>query len=90
MQVLGVDHDDREGHDHGDLAEQEHDLEHAVHPGAQRVQPVPHDLGRERTVLIREHAGVDLRPPVEQQRRDHQEDHPQDNPGSPGVRAEEP
>ncbi len=39
---------------------------------------------------VREVAGVDLRAAVEQQRPHHVEDHEQDEPGGPEVRAEEP
>ena len=90
VQVLGVDHDHRERHDHGDLGQDEHHLQHAVHPVAQRGQPVPDDLGGERAVRVGEHPGVDLRAPVDQQRGDDQEDHPEHDPGGAGVRAEEP
>ena len=90
MQVLGIHHHHREGHDHCDLGQDEHRLQHAVDPVPQRRQPVPHDLRRERPVRVREHPGVDLRPPVEQQRGDDQEDHPQHDPRGPGMRPEEP
>ena len=73
-----------------DLGQDEHHLQHAVDPVPQRVQPVPDDLGGERAVRVGEHPGVDLRAPVEQQRRDDQEDHAEDDPGGAGVRAEEP
>ena len=55
---------------HGDLRQDEHHLQDAVHPVAQRVQPVPDDPGGERPgVRVGEHAGVDLRAAVEQQGR---------------------
>ena len=65
-------------------------LDRAVRPGAQRVQPVADDLRGERAVGIGEVAGVDLRAAVQQQRRDHQEDAEQYEPGGAGVRAGEP
>ena len=89
VQVLGVHHDDREGHDDGDLSQQEHRLQDAVHAGAQRSQPVADDLAGERAVGVGEVAGVDLGAAVEQQGGDDQEDHAQDQPRGPGVRAEE-
>ena len=64
-----------EHEDDRDLPKEEYHLEHAVHPVAERRQPVPHDLRGERAVGVGEHAGVDLRAPVQQQRHDHQEDH---------------
>ena len=39
---------------------------------------------------VGEHARVNLRAPVQQQRRDHTEDHAEHDPCGPGVRAEKP
>ena len=90
VQVLGVDHDDGEGHDHADLGQEEDHLQDAVDAVAQRVQPVADDLARERAVGVGEHAGVDLRAAVQQQGGDDQEDHAEHDPGGAGVGAEEP
>ena len=51
---------------------------------------LPTSMRGERPVVVGEHPGVDLRPAVEQQRGDDQEDHGQDQPGGAGVGAEEP
>ena len=77
-------------HHHRDLGQDEHHLQNRVHLVTQGRQPVPDDLGRERPMRIREHPGVDLRPPVQQQRRDDTEDHPQHDPRRAGMRPEEP
>ena len=85
VQVLGVDHDDREREHHRHLREQEGRLYPVV------VRPVAeqprYGVGRERRLALapREVAGVVLRAAVDEQRDDHQRDHPEDHPGSPGV-----
>jgi hypothetical protein len=65
-------------------------LDDHVHAGAERGEPVPDDLGRERAVGVGEVSGVDLRAPVQQQCRDHQEYPQQYEPGGAGVRPGEP
>jgi hypothetical protein len=56
----------------------------------ERVQPVPDDLRGERAAGVGEVPRVDLRAAVQQQRRDHEEDHQQHEPRSAGVRPGEP
>ena len=91
VQVLGVGHDHQERQHDAELREDEDDLEHAVDPVAQGVQDLRDHPGRERPgVRVREHAGVLLRAPVDQQRDDDRGDHAEHHPGGAGVRAEEP
>ena len=92
VQVLGVDHDHRERHDHAELGQQEHHLQHAVDPGAQRVQDLRHDPRREGPgVRVGEDAGVDAaRRGTAARSAMTTEDHAQHDPGGAGVRAEEP
>jgi hypothetical protein len=91
VQMLGVHHDDREGHDDGDLGQEEDHLQDAVHACAQRVQDLRDDPGRERPgVRVGEDTAVLLRAAVQEQGHDDGGDHAQDDPGGAGVRAEEP
>ena len=80
----------QERHDHPDLGHDEGRLQHRVRAVAQGVQPVPDELRGERRVRVGEYPGIDLRAPVQQQRHDDQEDHAQDQPRRPGMRAVEP
>ena len=75
VQVLGVHHDDRKARTTASCARRNTTSSTLFTPVAERRQPVPDDLRGERAVVVGEHAGVDLRAPVQQQRRDDQEDH---------------
>ena len=90
VQVLGVGDEHPEAEDDRELGQDEHRLQHAIDPAAQGVQPVPDDLRGERAVRVREHPGVDLRPAVQQQGSDNEENSRQDEPGRAGVAAGEP
>ena len=91
VQVLGVGDDHQERQHDPELGQDEHRLQDAVDPVAEGVQRPGDHPGRERPGRrVGEHPGVDLRPAVEQERGDDQEDHAEDNPCGPGVGAEEP
>ena len=93
VQVLGVQHDEQERQDHGDVEPDEDRLDPQVRV-LERREPPSDDLRREGTV----HVGgmlhgvrdvVDLGPAVGQQGRDDEEDHQEHEPGALGVGAEE-
>ena len=90
MQVLGIGHEHQEPPHHRHLRQQEHRLQHAVDPAAQRRQPVPHQLRGERAVRVGEIAGVDLRAAGQQQRGDDQENTQQHQPRRTRVTAGKP
>ena len=91
VQVLGVEHDHQEPEHHDDLTPDANGLQPQVGRLAQRGEQGADPLGGERaTVGEGERPRVDLRPAIQEQGRDDQEDHEKDHPGAPGVRAEEP
>ena len=88
VHVLAVEHEDEEPGDDRDLRDDEHRLER------HRVRADVGDrLGRERppaVMLVRRVAGGDLGAPVEQQRGDYEEDHPEHEIGLVDVRPVKP
>ena len=91
MHVLGLQHEDEEAPDDGQLSQEEHCFYMAVRRLAQPGERLSDGPGRERrpALAVREVTGVDLSASVDQQGGYDQEDHGQDQPRRGHVRPVE-